>query len=204
MRKNRNPYQASLGKPQYQPKVSKSGKEREDQRDGWNRGGKHKTKPRDIEIDEEAEQEQKTLTLQLGDEVKYEGDGKQDDKELMGKEGLVKNPDAHYGQIGIVFDGQYSLVSPNKLKMIEESLERLRVLSEMAHFTNTSGIRIPISEEEKELLEMVGDSSLCKAELDERQQEVARLMVHRGILKRVTSHGKKIKFKKNKVNIWRD
>lgn len=195
MRKNRNPYAGSLSKPQYQPKVSKSSKERASQRDGWSRDGKHKSKTRNIELEEDD-----SPSLQLGDEVKYVGD----DEDLKGKEGLVKLPNSHYGQVGVTFDGAYTLVDADKLEIIEESLQRLRMISEMKYFANTSGVRIPVSNEEEEIFELMDNKDILKSELNERQQEVARQMVNRGLLKRITTRDKKIKFRKNKDDIRRD
>lgn len=47
-----------------------------------------------------------------------------------------------------------------------------------------SAIRIPVSIEEQNILDLAHDGVLKTEDLDERQNEVARLMVSRGILNR--------------------
>lgn len=74
----------------------------------------------------------------------------------------------------------------------------------MRFFEITSGVRLPVSLEEQEILDRIGEGDCMKSELNEREQEVARLMVSRGLLKRITNSDKKIRFKKNKEKIWRD
>jgi len=73
----------------------------------------------------------------------------------------------------------------------------------MRYFEITSGVRIPISEEEQAILDMA-DKPLMRETLDERQQEVARLMVSRGLLRRIRDDDKKIMFVKNKKKLSRD
>ena len=106
----RNPYAASLRtNPQFRGKAtSKTAAERVKKGDGWDREAKHKGR-RDHDD---------PTTFQLGDDIEYEG-----------KEGIVKNPNGPEDLIGITVDGEYSLVPADKLKIIEESLQRLRELS---------------------------------------------------------------------------
>lgn len=73
----------------------------------------------------------------------------------------------------------------------------------MRYFEITSGMRLPVSKEEQDILDKVGDNGCAKSDFDERDQEVARRMVSRGLLRRITKDGK-IKFKKNKESIRRD
>lgn len=55
----------------------------------------------------------------------------------------------------------------------------------MRYFEIASGLRLPINEEEQALLDKAyGCERLPRSELDEREEEVARLMVTRGLLKR--------------------
>lgn len=103
---SRNPYAASVVTPKYKTRVAKSGKEREKQRDGWDRAAKHKGR----EIDP---------TLQLGDTIEYKG-----------QDGIIKTADGPGDLIGITVDGAYKLVAADKLTLkLEESLARMRELS---------------------------------------------------------------------------
>lgn len=195
--KKRNPYVASLHRPEYRTRVAKNAFDREKQRDKFDRSAKHKGNPlRDFDdLNEE---------LQIGDNVEYVSD---DNKKLKGKKGLVKNPLGPAGMVGAVFDGQYTLVDADKLKIIEESLQTMRDLArldEMKFFEVTSGVRIPVSLEEQEILDRVDEGECLKGDLDERQQEVARQMVTRGLLKRTLNSDKRIVFRKNKEDIRRD
>ena len=47
-----------------------------------------------------------------------------------------------------------------------------------------SGLRLPVSSEEQDLLSRAKSASINHADLDERDQELARLMVSRGLLHR--------------------
>lgn len=76
----------------------------------------------------------------------------------------------------------------------------------MRFYEISSGVRIPVSEEEQEILDLLkNEGKIKKSALDERQQEVARLMVGRGVLSR--SRGgddSDIIFRPNgDVDIWR-
>lgn len=56
----------------------------------------------------------------------------------------------------------------------------------MRFFEISSGIRLPVNEEEQVLLDRaVEQRRIKRSELSEREQEVARLMVSRGLLNRV-------------------
>lgn len=72
----------------------------------------------------------------------------------------------------------------------------------MRYFEITSGVRIPVSGEEQELIDKIGDS-MPKADLNEREQELARLMVSRGLLIRSRRDGN-IYFTKNKKTLSRN
>lgn len=71
-----------------------------------------------------------------------------------------------------------------------------------------SGVTIPVSSEEDELLyraNATNDDTIIKADLDERQQEVARLMCSRGIFDRLRDKDGKIIYRVSSVtNIWTD
>lgn len=75
----------------------------------------------------------------------------------------------------------------------------------MRFYEITSGVRIPVSEEEQALLDLTTDHNrIVRAELDERQQEVARRMVSRGLLRRFRDKTGKIVFEPNNTtDIWR-
>jgi hypothetical protein len=56
----------------------------------------------------------------------------------------------------------------------------------MRYFEISSGLRLPICAEEKELLDYIGKQTrktIDAAELSERQSELARRMVSRGLLR---------------------
>jgi hypothetical protein len=74
----------------------------------------------------------------------------------------------------------------------------------MRYFEITSGVRMPISSEEQDILDKVGESSLNKSDLDERDQEVARKMVTRGLLNRGRDDDKNIVFTTNKEKLTRN
>ncbi len=73
----------------------------------------------------------------------------------------------------------------------------------MRYFEITSGVRIHVSGEEQDILDKAADTHIAKHALDDREREVARRMVSRGILKRFKMDDK-IHFKKNKERLWRD
>ena len=73
----------------------------------------------------------------------------------------------------------------------------------MRYFEIASSVQIPISCEEQDLLDKV-KSSFPRDDLDERDQEVARLMVSRGVLRQVMKD-QKVFYKPNSdKDIWRD
>lgn len=69
----------------------------------------------------------------------------------------------------------------------------------------SSGVRIPVSQEEQDLLDLAtAQRRLVRAALDERQQEVARLMVSRGLLRRRRDGEGRIVLEPNDmVDLWR-
>jgi hypothetical protein len=73
----------------------------------------------------------------------------------------------------------------------------------MRFFEISSGIRLPVSQEEQEILDLALEGSLLESKLDERQGEVARLMVSRGLLVREETDDD-AQLKANRaVDIWR-
>jgi hypothetical protein len=74
----------------------------------------------------------------------------------------------------------------------------------MRFYEITSGVRMPVSGEEQEILDKVGEEKLCKTDLNEREQEVARRMVTRGLLIRGRDTDKNIVFTANKQKLTRN
>ena len=74
----------------------------------------------------------------------------------------------------------------------------------MRYHEIASGIRVVVSSEQQEILDLIGDKTVPNNTMDERQREVARLMVSRGLLDRVKSDNV-IALKVNSVkDVWRD
>lgn len=74
----------------------------------------------------------------------------------------------------------------------------------MRYFEIASGLRMPVSSEEQELIDQAHREPLAKDDLDERGQEVARLMVSRGLLGQFQRDGR-VFYRTNSANdIWRD
>jgi hypothetical protein len=73
----------------------------------------------------------------------------------------------------------------------------------MRYHEIASGLRVPLSCEEQELIDQHGEP-IDKDSLDEREQEVARLMVSRGVLDQYP-HDDHVYYHLSSVNdIWRD
>ena len=74
----------------------------------------------------------------------------------------------------------------------------------MRFYEISSGLRVPVSEEEQELIDLIAPQrKMAKADLDERQQEVARLMVSRGLLVRERDDDKTYLRPNDAVDVWR-
>ena len=172
MKKPRNPYVALLHNPLFKQRIVEN---QEKTKDSWSRKAKH---PKKKEEDLDVSNEPSDTIFQLGDNVRFDG-----------KDGIVKVPNGPLDMVGITTDGEYLLLDPSELEIIEENISRMRKLSEQKYFEVTSGVRIPVSGEEQNILDKC-ESELAKSDLDERDQEVARKMVSRGILKRITRGGK--------------
>lgn len=73
----------------------------------------------------------------------------------------------------------------------------------MRFYEISSGVRLPVSQEEQEILDMVSEGAILESKLNERQEEVARLMVSRGLLIREENEGD-AELKANRaVDLWR-
>lgn len=73
----------------------------------------------------------------------------------------------------------------------------------MRYFEIEGGFRMHINEEERELLDAAKENLLADEQLDERQQEVARKMVSRGLLIRHESDDKLYYAPNGLPDIWR-
>ncbi len=60
----------------------------------------------------------------------------------------------------------------------------------MRYFEITSGMRVPVSAEERQLLDAAEQDIIVRDTLDERTAEIARQMVTRGLLLRMRVDGK--------------
>lgn len=69
----------------------------------------------------------------------------------------------------------------------------------------SSGVRIPVSQEEQDIIDLFSEKrQLIRSSLDERQQEVARMMVSRGLLDRKKGKDGQMVFELNDtVDMWR-
>jgi len=68
------------------------------------------------------------------------------------------------------------------------------------------GIQIPVSLEEQDLIDLIesNDNAIIKrSDLDERQKEVARKMVSRGVLERTQHNGSLYYVVSNLDDLWR-
>jgi hypothetical protein len=74
----------------------------------------------------------------------------------------------------------------------------------MRVFELTSGIRIPISAEEQEILARIMlDQKVTHKSLSEREQEVARLMVSRGLIIQKQDKKQRLCYVARQEDIWR-
>jgi hypothetical protein len=110
------------------------------------------------------------------------GDSKPKTKEE--EHAIVREPHGPAGTIGITIDGEYHLVDEEDVKLICEAMHGdFEDLHEWSYAETTAGIRVPISSEEQEVLSRCGEP-FYKSNMDDREQEVARRMVSRGVLHR--------------------
>jgi hypothetical protein len=125
----RNPYVAAVRNPQgpFREKTAKSDAERADQRDRFSRNAKYKASVEDFDMTDDDLEE----GFQHGDEVNVEVTGTDEagKKTKTTKTGMVKNPKAPLGMVGITVDGKYALVPEDELTLVEEALARMIELS---------------------------------------------------------------------------
>ena len=75
----------------------------------------------------------------------------------------------------------------------------------MRYFQIAAGIRLPVYSEEQELLDRIPEHKfLTQKDLDEREQEIARLMVSRGVLAQKVKDGVFYYRPNSDMDIWRD
>lgn len=76
----------------------------------------------------------------------------------------------------------------------------------MRYHEIASGLRLPVSSEERGLLDRAEEQhGLEHGSLDERDQEVARKMVSRGLLNRTRDQNQRIVYRVSSVkDIWRE
>jgi hypothetical protein len=213
----RNPVARDLiTDPKYRKKVAKSTKEKAEKRDGWNRDAKHKkfdsleeaslSHGDNVEIISgplmkvlaRAEQLRKKKAEEADETVEAKPEEKSEKKKLDYK-AVVKQPDGPANTVGISLDGEYHLVDEDDVRLITEAFDDLL---EMRYVETTAGLRVPVSGEEQEIFDKAGDK-LYKKTLDEREKEVARKMVSRGVLNRRQDDDGSLYFVKNSKKLTR-
>jgi hypothetical protein len=74
----------------------------------------------------------------------------------------------------------------------------------MRYYEISGGFRVSVSQEEQEIIDLFSDEKeISKADLNERQREIARLMVSRGLLNRKKSNVGAVMLCLNDDNHWR-
>ena len=124
------------------------------------------------------------LSKVLARAEKIAADKKGDGKKAKKEDAVVRDPHGPAGTIGITVDGEYHLIDEEDVKLIfESSSADYEDLTEWSYAESSSGIRVLVSSEEQDILKKCA-SPVRKSELDDRDQEVARRMVSRGVLHR--------------------
>lgn len=72
----------------------------------------------------------------------------------------------------------------------------------MRYHEISAGFQVPVYDEEQDLLDRAQDD-LLKDDLDEREQEVVRLMISRGLLRQIMKDGQVIYRPDSAKDIWR-
>lgn len=209
--------QALRSDPQYRKRVAKNGEDRAEQRDNWSRKAKHKNK-----LDESMEFVFENF--QVGDKVKVSDEALQrildrademsgdagkaepqqeEQEEKQEAEAIVKDPKGPDGTVGIMLDGTYHILDVDELSLIVESWEEdeYEDFMEWSMVMTTSGVALPASGEEMDILNKF-EGKLYNQSLDERDREVARKMVSKGLLNR-RKDDKGIYFLKNDTELRR-
>lgn len=190
--KRRNPIAYDLAAtPKYRKRVndtdSQSKFHTDEKKGSWSRDAKHKGKSLDEGYDGPTTFYE---FYQVGDKVDIE-DGPLKDLLLKAKkknkkvDATIREPNGPANTVGITIDGEFHLIDEDDIKLITEGFayDDYEDLAEWSMVPTKSGISIPISSEEGEIIEKC-KSKVYKNTFDEREQEVARKMVGKGVLTR--------------------
>lgn len=185
----------ALSSPLFREKRTKSAEEKAEQKDPFSKKAKHK-KPQNLEefyqVGDKVEIVDGPLkkVLDRAEKIrkaKAEKNGvTPEDKKTPKKDvkAIVREPHGPAGTIGITLDGEYHLVDEEDVKLIFEAFgQEYEDLTEWSYAETMSGLRVPISSEEAEIYNKCG-SPIYKTNMDDREQEVARRMVSRGVIHR--------------------
>lgn len=124
---------------------------------------------------------------QVGDQLKIlKGPLKDVLSKAERKEATVRDPHGPANTIGITIDGEFHLIDEEDVELLTEAFS-YDDLTEWSMARTKAGISIPVSSEELEIIEMC-KSKVYKKTLDEREKEVARKMVSRGVLNRYSDN----------------
>jgi hypothetical protein len=74
----------------------------------------------------------------------------------------------------------------------------------MRYFEIASGLQLPVSSVERDLLDQISTTPVSNDSLSERQRELARLMTSRGLLGRFDKNGQMFYRVSSVTDIWRD
>jgi len=74
----------------------------------------------------------------------------------------------------------------------------------MRWFEIASGVRLPVHSEEDELLRRASKQSVPTDDMDEREAQLARELVSRGVLKHIQKDGQVHYVPNSAEDIWRD
>lgn len=72
----------------------------------------------------------------------------------------------------------------------------------MRYFEIAGGLRVPVSADESSILSLGGKGDIARSDLDDRQNEIARTMTSRGLLRRYKKDEKTF-FRPNADDSWR-
>lgn len=185
--RTRDPIASDLRTPKYRKRVAKSGEERVEQQDVWSKKAKHKKQSLEefYQVGDKVDIIKGPLQkiLHRAEEIASEKKGEEDRKTNKMDHGVVRDPSGPAGTIGITVDGEYHLIDEEDVKLILESAGEYEDLTEWSYAESVSGIRVLVSSEEQNILSKCA-TPVHKSELDDRDQEIARRMVSRGVLHR--------------------
>lgn len=124
-------------------------------------------------------------------------------------EGVIKEPNGPGTTVGITVNSKYHLVDEEDIQLVFEGLQGIHEdqeqyddLVEFRFVEVTSGFRVPVSREEQDILDKC-EQKMYKSSLDERDEELARRMVSRGVLNRRRDEDGQIFFVRNETKLTR-